>query len=1222
MRYTTLSLVISLMGIMLLTGNAHTQVVINSISSAPSTCPNNGTITVNAVSSSPPVLYSIVSGPVTQQVQTNPVFHSLPAGNYTVKVSDGSGNEALEQVMIGGSYLNPSFTAVPVSPYCQGESSGELVLNMVNGAGLAPYSWELLSPSPVTGIQSSNVFENLPAGNYTVRVTDACGSISANAVTIIPPNTAMSFYGGLTAEKIGCDSMRIRYELIMNEPRFPLSFFYQTTNGSYIPVTGTTIDTTVMHTTGRVIVEQIIPNMTYGDFVRATVTNACGDQITSAALYTYPFVFYPRYSFNACGNSVNAFYENPPGAFDPYHTFLKHPVTYTYTDLASNTVVASGTSPAGVSVAGVGIYSGVAIPGRTYRLVITDGCGDVFTHDYTIPEQAPPTVNGTIISRACIDSVVGTYRLSTSGFGTGRRMIIISGPPAMGSTKPEFEYSDTYTWPSDTIFSGNNPNFFLSNLAAGTYHYKIFDDCGREIISSFTITPQQVTSLSRGVSIEKGCPGENKIFYSMIAGGTVTIRNLSDESIVTTRTFPEYGGIGNHDSVLHVPSGSYEITYNYEHNHSTILNDTHVPCWEIIDTITIPPYYNPEIAVGNAIMCNEQMQIELVPDTTRGVPPFQYEISSGPQTFPLQSSNIFTVDLPGTYYARIFDACGNATVKQVTIDTLSFDPIEVNANCVATTLVFPSSVYYTYEWLKPNGEIHIGDSLVLNPVTPADTGTYELSRIVNINGCVDTFSTTYHLELPNYTEQTVPFCEGTTVVVGGNTYDSPGVYTDTLISSFGCDSLVVTTLSVFPQVSDTTVISVCYGDSILVSGNYHSDPGFYVDSVQTPLGCYDLLVTELIVEEPDHYQYVTICHHESYQVGGSTYYETGTYHDTLQSALGCDSIVILHLEVLPEIVHSVYETICEGDPYDFAGNALSAPGIYTDTFVSVNSCDSIVTLHLEVLPVKRSHLTVSICEGEFFSFGGQELMTEGTYIDTVQTSPCDSIITLNLVVLPNTYYNIYDTICEGTGYDFGGSGYFYPGTYTHHFPTSSCDSIVTLHLTVMPAPSVFITSVVLENDDESAVVQLNAVSGSFPLTYLWESNSPLSNASARNPTIRIRETTWVTLTVTDQYGCTSTLDYSIAFPETSTLYLPNAVTPDGNEFNNVFRAYGTNIASFHILIFDRWGEMIFESYDVNFAWDATYKGAIVQDGVYTYKLAAVGMDGVYYDQVGHVTVIR
>lgn len=1201
--------------------SAKAQIQVNSVSSTISNCPNNGTITVNATSPSPPVLYSIESGPVVQQVQTNPVFSSLPAGSYTVKISDGAGNEVLESVSIGGNYVNPSFTSVPTSPYCSGDNNGKLVLDIANGTGLAPYSWELVSPSPVTVTQSSNVFEHLPAGNYSVRVTDACGSVRTNAVTITSPNTAMEVTS-LYARKIGCDTMIVGYRLGVDEARFPLSFIYHTTNGTYIPAAGTTtIDSTNIRYYGNrgwVDIEQVVPGMTYGHSVRVTITNTCGNQVVSSVLNTYPFAFYPVYQYSLCGDTATAFYENPP--VPPYyHTFLKTPVTFSYIDLSTNDTVSSGVINHGLNIAGVNTGR-VSVPGKTYQLTITDGCGQSFTRNYTIPAVAPPTASHQIIYPACIDSVAGVIRISTTGFGTGRRMVMLSGPPTLGSEKPGYEYSGTYTWPSDTLFSSNNPNFFISNLAPGTYQYKIFDDCGRELIRSFTITPQQVTKLSRIARVEKGCPGENKIIFSIVTQGTVTIRDLSDNSIIRIREFSQSG---QKDSVLHVSSGQYEITYEYEPNAINPLNDNSIPCWTIVDTITVPPYQNPEIAVGNGIMCNDQIHIELIPDTTKGVAPFQYEIFVGPETFPLQNSNVFTVNTSGTYYARIFDKCGNATMKQVTIDTLSFEPIELANDCTSKKIVFPPSIYYTYEWLKPNGQIHVGDSLVLNPVTAADTGVYHVSKVVNINGCIDTVTTTYQVDFPNYFEQTIPFCEGTTIVVGGNVYDTPGIYTDTLVSASGCDSLIVTTLTLLPQVSDTTLISMCYGDSIFISGSYYSASGFYTDSIQNTYGCYDLQVTELVItgQFPFH-QYITLCNNESYLMGNTSYNTTGIYQDTLQSTLGCDSVVVLHLEVLPEIVHTVNVTICEGDYYVFSDDVLSAGGMYSDTLLSVYSCDSIVILHLNVLPVKHSSVSVSICEGESFYFGGQILTDSGTYKDTIQTSSCDSIVTLDLVVLPHKFHQIYDTICEGTDYVFGGMNYVHSGVYIHTFPTFSCDSTVTLNLKVVPAPSVFVTSVVIDGNNESSVVQLNGVSTTSPLTYFWESSSVLSNNTIKNPTITIKDPEWIKLTVTDKYGCTSVFDYRIELPITSTLYIPNAVTPDGNEFNNIFRVYGTNIADFHILIFNRWGEIIFESYDFNFGWDATYKGMVVQDGVYTYKLSAVGIDGVYYDKTGHITVIK
>lgn len=1199
---------------------AKTQIQINSVTSTTSTCPNNGTITVDATSPSPPVLYSLAAGPVTQQVQTNPVFNSLPAGNYTVKISDGAGNEVLEAVAIGGNYQNPAFTAVPTAPYCLGESNGKLVMNITNDTGLAPFSWELLPPSPVTGIQNDNVFHDLPAGSYSVRVTDACGSVNTRAVTITSPNYPMSLaHGGVV--KVGCDSMLFTLLLDTTDVKFPFTYSYQTSNGTYIPTEDPIISIT--HGGARITFKQIIPNMTYGDVITATFTNSCGVSVSSIPLQTYPFNFHPKYSYSGCGNSiVAATYDITPNNHNN-HTYLKTPVTYTYTDLSTNTVVSSGDVNAITHA--ITINNGIAIPQNTYRLVITDGCGETFTKDYTIPLlEVLPSATGTGVNNheACIDSVIGNYRLSTNGFGLGKRIVIKSGPLTLGSTKPDYAYSDTYTWPSDTIYS--NGNFFFSDLTAGTYYYTIVDDCGTQLDSFFTIIPANVENLGRTTKIIKGCLGENQLNYTIIGGGTVTVKDLSNNTIIKDKKYTSNSDFYNSDSILNLPSGQYEITYDYyKRSNSYTFNDNPLSCWKIVDTITIPPYQNPAIYTNNSIMCGNQINIELIPDTTKGVPSYQYEIFSGPEISPLQNSNVFTVNTAGTYYARIFDKCGNATIKQVTIDTLSFEPMESATDCTSKKIIFPSSTYYTYEWILPNGQVYVGDSLSIHPVTPADTGTYEVYRITNINGCTDTVKMTYHIDLPNYSEQTISFCQGTTVVVGGNTYDTPGVYTDTLISVSGCDSLVVTTLTLLPQISDTIVVSICNGDSILISGNYYSASGFYTDSIQSMNGCYDLQVTELVVTEqfPTH-KYVTLCNNDSYLFGNNIYTNSGIYYDTIQSSLGCDSIVVLHLDVLPGITHTIHATICEGDYYVFSGDILSTEGTYTDTLISVYSCDSIVTLYLNVLPIKYNSISVSICEGESFYFGGHTLVLAGIYKDTIQTNSCDSIVTLDLVILPHKYYQIYDTICEGADYVFGGLHYNHSGIYTHTFPTSSCDSTVTLNLTVIPAPSVLVTSVISDGDSESAVVQLNGVSTTYPLTYFWESSSVLSNNGIKNPTITIKDATWVTLTVTDKYGCTSTFEHRVELPITSTIYIPNAVTPDGNEFNNIFRVYGANISTFHILIFNRWGEIIFESHDFNFGWDATYKGAVVQDGVYTYKLSATGADGVQYNKTGHITVIK
>jgi len=1201
----------------ILSGFSSAQLVVNSVTTSPSTCANNGSITVSATTTNPPLLCSIVSGPLAQPVQTAPVFNSLPPGTYTLNISDAAGNHQLQTATIAGNYATVNFTTATTAPLCDGSSDGSITGLNVPGTGLAPFTWQLIAPSTVVmPAQSGNTFNNLPAGNYTMRVTDACNNLRTVVLSLQDPNTSMQMYGTLSAEKIGCDTMLISSLLQVNELRLPFSYHYQTSNGTFIPTSGTTIDSSLLHVNNTITITQVIPGLTYGDYIQATITNACGDQVTSSVLSTYPFVFYPQYSYNGCGNSVTPFFENPPGQFWNYHTFLEQPVSYTFTNTTTG-VVFSDTIMGNYSIAGVSVQPPVPA-GETYNLVITDGCGQTFAHTYTIPGPAAPHITGTaIIAQACIDSVAGTYRISTVGFGSGAQLIMISGPSTLGSTTPEYEYSDTYTYP-DTI--PGDDYFFVSNLAVGTYHYKIIDECGNEIPSSFTITPQQVTNLDRDVSFKKGCPGENTIYFYMQGQGKVTIRDILNDTIIEEHQFYYYGGPGTQDSLLHVPSGPYEITYEYEHSQQSQLNDSNIPCALIVDTIVIPPYEFPFISTSNSILCSGSIYMELIPDTTKGVGPYQYEVIAGPETFPLQDENAFEVNIPGTYTVRIIDACGNASARNITVSEIEFTPPEAHTDCNDTRIVFPSSDYYTYVWTAPDQSVFIADSLVLQPVTPGDTGIYTIDRIVNISGCTDTTTLSYHITLNNFLNQVIAFCEGTSVTVGTHTYTLPGIYHDTLTTLSGCDSLVLTTITILPQVTDTTLTTICLGDSVEVAGIYYTLPGFYTDSVQNSGGCYDLLVTNLRVQGiPDTID-VSICPDGSYTVGANHYTLPGTYQDTLISSLGCDSVVVLNLSVRPYGQRTLTQTICQGGSFTVGTHTYTLSGTYSDTLVTAG-CDSIVTLNLTVLPYLQHTITTSICEGESYASGGNSYSVSGTYTDTLATAACDSIVTLNLTVLPLQYYTYNAAICANESYSFGETALTQSGTYTHAFPTSGCDSIVTLHLTVYPAVSVSIHSSAFEIN-EGALVQLNALSSTQPLDYLWSGGMDFSNPAIGNPTAVIEHSAFVMITVTDTNGCTATDQLTVAFPQTSTLYIPNSFTPDNDEFNQVFRVSYTNINEFSMLIFDRWGEIIFESYDINAGWDGTYHGKIVQDGAYVYRVTAIGMDAVVYDLTGHVIVLR
>ena len=95
----------------------------------------------------------------------------------------------------------------------------------------------------------------------------------------------------------------------------------------------------------------------------------------------------------------------------------------------------------------------------------------------------------------------------------------------------------------------------------------------------------------------------------------------------------------------------------------------------------------------------------------------------------------------------------------------------------------------------------------------------------------------------------------------------------------------------------------------------------------------------------------------------------------------------------------------------------------------------------------------------------------------------------------------------------------------------------------------------------------------------------------------------ITLTATSDKGCVDTAQYTIFFDNSLIFYVPNTFTPDGNEYNNVFKPILTSlVAEYQMQIYNRWGEIIFESFDKEVGWDGSYKGGIVQNGAYNWVI--------------------
>lgn len=113
---------------------------------------------------------------------------------------------------------------------------------------------------------------------------------------------------------------------------------------------------------------------------------------------------------------------------------------------------------------------------------------------------------------------------------------------------------------------------------------------------------------------------------------------------------------------------------------------------------------------------------------------------------------------------------------------------------------------------------------------------------------------------------------------------------------------------------------------------------------------------------------VSICNGSSYDFNGQILTEPGIYIDTLESVGECDSVIELHLSFVPSEPIPIFGSFCQGTSYNFNGTILYEPGTYLDTVSTSGGCDSIVELHLSYAPVPSVNLGSdrSLCGEELF----------------------------------------------------------------------------------------------------------------------------------------------------------------------------------------------------------------------------------------------------------------
>ncbi|MBC7696167.1 MAG: gliding motility-associated C-terminal domain-containing protein [Burkholderiales bacterium] len=261
------------------------------------------------------------------------------------------------------------------------------------------------------------------------------------------------------------------------------------------------------------------------------------------------------------------------------------------------------------------------------------------------------------------------------------------------------------------------------------------------------------------------------------------------------------------------------------------------------------------------------------------------------------------------------------------------------------------------------------------------------------------------------------------------------------------------------------------------------------------------------------------------------------------------------------------------------------------------------------------------------------------YINDVNL--CTTSVSFTIVNVPSPTISVNSaTICvskPATLYAFGALSYTWlPGNkngsafQTNPLTTTSY-SIVGINQygckdTVMT--SVFVNPLPTANAGNDTVVNIDeliTLSGNGSDFYGWipyGNNDPLScnycHVLSENP----QKNTCYVLEATNSFNCYNSDTVCISITKDWSIYIPNAFTPNNNGINDLFIPVGYGIIEIELLIFDRWGELIFKSDETKKGWDGTYKNILCKPGVYIYKANITTMAHHEEQRTGHVTLLK
>lgn len=1181
---------------------------------------NNGSITVSANGTNGPFTYSMNGGPS----QPTGVYTNLFGGAYEITAVDALG--CSESVFFGINDVEmDGIVLVQTDATCFAGTDGTIEVQNVSGA--PPITYELDNSGAT---QFSGFFGALNAGSHVVTIYDGGFCVFTIPFTILEPSeiqydtiiTDVACNGGSTGEvqfiSVSGGTGAHQYSIDAGATFQTGQTFTTLPTGSY--------DLVVMDDNGCMVFGQA--NIQTAPPLAFTTTiidlNCNGDASGGIQIGATGGTGAYQYSINngATFSPIESFFGLAAGT---YSIVVMDAVGCTISGTATVNEPAQLTAtyaPTAASCNGVcdGEIVITASNGTAPYLYSPDNGLNFFVSntltglcagnvDVRVKDAHDCFINAVqVITEPTLVTFTATPTDETCSASNGQIAFVANG----GTPGYTYSIDNAVTYNASSTFTG---------LAANTYNVAVQDNNNCVVTGSVTIaneaSPIIIGAAVTNVTCNAACNGELQVTAS---GGTGTL----SYSIGT----PQAGSL-----ITNICAGNYTLTITDQNG-----------CTDTEPIVVTEPAVLTGTVTPTNLTCFNNNTGELDFAANGGTAPYTYSTDNG-ATF--SNQNIVQFLAAGTYNTVIKDA-NNCTINNTVIITepadLTIQNIaKTDASCfgvcdgTATATVVGGTTPYNFTWSSGT----TGSNLDINLCA----GSYSVD-VVDVNGCTVTGSVTIN--------------EPPMLVINS-------ISTTDASCNTNCDG----TVSINSPLA--TNYSIDNGATFQSSNAFNGlCAGTYDVVVQDAAGCPQ--TSQFVIAEPQPLVLnaipedgMTICYNGYGTLSGDATGGTQPYYfiwntgDTTQylnvnltaaaafsctvvDANGCVSNaqtanVLVRPQFIPSVTTPVYG--CPGTSVSITASGTDGLPNYTFEWLTLNHDTLATGTTYSYVPGGNEQLLM-VAHDECYEYDTLVVDVMNYVMPNLTFTPSPASGCSPLDVTFDFPAAVQAQIASATWtYGDGNSGagisaqhVYYPvGCYDVSVQVTTVDGCIadtTLNNIVCvvpdpianfnwsPTPPTTLSSTVNFYDQST-----NAA------TYSWDFGT-YGNSSLENPIINYGTidpgSQQVCLTVASPEGCTNQICKNVIFIEEFIIYVPNTFTPDGDEYNNYFRPVvpqGMRLDDYTLTIYNRWGEVLFESHDVNFGWDGTYHNEIVKEGTYIWTITAKGGDDKKsYKLEGHVNMLK